>query len=87
MADNEAAPKVSVIAEVPSSDIAQDFGRPPMNPQDDELPTNVSTVEQLKDLPKECLSGITDRPLRHVDEDGQVGFTDLKAGRCHRQLR
>jgi proton-dependent oligopeptide transporter, POT family len=66
--------KVSLIAEVPASTAqAQDFGKPQMPaPQDDDLPTNVSTAEQLKDLPQECLSGIADRPLRHVDEDGNT---------------
>jgi len=41
-------------------------------PQDDELPTNVTTTEQLGDLPPECLSGDKERPLRHVDEDDNV---------------
>ena len=39
---------------------------------DDELPTNVSTVEQLSSLPDVCLSGIKERPLRHVTESGEV---------------
>lgn len=41
---------------------------------DEQLPTSVTTVEQLQDLPEECLSGddVHRRPLRHVDEDGIV---------------
>ena len=73
--DEDEAAKVSLIAEVPAStnQAAQGFGKPPLNPlQDDELPTNVTTTEQLADLPKECLSGNKERPLRHVDEDGQI---------------
>ena len=76
--DEEA--KVSLIASVPSStdQTAQDFGKPPVHPfQDDELPTNVTTADQLANLPKECLSGVKDRPLRHVDEDGQVSHYSL----------
>jgi POT family proton-dependent oligopeptide transporter len=47
---------------------------PSPSPSDDsdELPSNVSTMEQLKLLPEECLSGIEERPLRHVDEVDQV---------------
>lgn len=38
---------------------------------EDELPTNVHTVEQLQQLPDECLSNVNkDRPLRHVDLKG-----------------
>lgn len=77
MAGEESAPKVSVIAEAPSS-TGTDFGRPPPHPQDDELPTNVTSEEQLNDLPQECLSGNPERPLRHVDEDGQVMSYALK---------
>jgi hypothetical protein len=43
--------------------------------EDDFLPTNVCTIEQLKFLPIECLShsdSTHDRPLRHVHEDGTV---------------
>jgi dipeptide/tripeptide permease len=32
----------------------------------------VTTTEQLADLPSECLSGNKERPLRHVDEDGNI---------------
>ena len=39
---------------------------------DDDAPTNVSTEEQLSDLPEECLSGDPVRPLQHFDEDGNV---------------
>jgi proton-dependent oligopeptide transporter, POT family len=37
---------------------------------DDEMPTNVSTVEQLALLPPECLSSDPTRPLQHFHEDG-----------------
>jgi dipeptide/tripeptide permease len=43
---------------------------PPPSP--DDLPSNVCTQEQLDLLPQECLSGNPDRPLRHVDEMGEV---------------
>jgi proton-dependent oligopeptide transporter, POT family len=36
---------------------------------DDEIPTNVSTVEQLALLPPECLSADPLRPLQHFHED------------------
>jgi hypothetical protein len=39
---------------------------------EDDVPTNVSEPEQLKDLPEECLSGDPIRPLQHFDEDGKV---------------
>lgn len=45
---------------------------------EDELPTNVETVEQLDRLPKECLSGKSDRPLRHVDLKGNASFYSLR---------
>lgn len=43
---------------------------PTFSDMSDELPNNVSTEEQLKLLPAECLSGDTERPLRHIDEMG-----------------
>jgi proton-dependent oligopeptide transporter, POT family len=36
---------------------------------DDNIPTNVSTEEQLALLPPECLSNVADRPLQHYHED------------------
>eukprot|EP00980_Cylindrotheca_fusiformis_P003157 scaffold721_cov131-Cylindrotheca_fusiformis.AAC.47 len=39
--------------------------------QDDDLPGNIGTEEQLALLPEECLSGNKRRPLRHVTENGQ----------------
>lgn len=39
---------------------------------DADLPTNVSTLEQLQGLPEECLSGDPVRPLQHFDESGVV---------------
>ena len=37
-------------------------------PPEVDIPNNVSTIEQLKLLPDEFLSGDKDRPLRHVDD-------------------
>lgn len=45
---------------------------------DDELPTNVERSEQLALLPPECLSGDKERPLRHVDDQGNVYHYALK---------
>jgi proton-dependent oligopeptide transporter, POT family len=81
MANDDKEVKVSLIADhSPRTGQTQGFvgsggggsGKPPVQPQDDELPTNITTADQMKDLPKECLSGNKDRPLRHVDEDGEV---------------
>jgi hypothetical protein len=41
------------------------------NEDDNDIPTNVCSVEQLGDLPDECLSGDPIRPLQHFDEDGR----------------
>jgi proton-dependent oligopeptide transporter, POT family len=38
---------------------------------DDDLPTNVCTEEQLKEIPAFCLSHNKERPLRHVSEHGE----------------
>lgn len=55
--------------------------RPPASPyssaknpllQDDDLPNNVSTEEQLADLPDFCRSNNKERPLRHVSEQGEA---------------
>eukprot|EP00934_Nitzschia_sp_Nitz4_P008441 Nitzschia sp. Nitz4//scaffold4_size323378//111435//113603//NITZ4_000648-RA/size323378-processed-gene-0.274-mRNA-1//1//CDS//3329553363//8431//frame0 len=45
---------------------------------DDDLPTNISTVEQLETIPEFCLSGNKERPLRHVNEKGDVSMYALK---------
>jgi hypothetical protein len=45
---------------------------------EDDVPTNVNTIEQLKDLPEECLSGDPIRPLQHFDEDGKVNHYALQ---------
>ena len=37
---------------------------------EDELPTNVQSIDDLAQLPSECLSGDDERPLRHVDLKG-----------------
>ena len=42
----------------------------PTSDMTDDLPNNVSTEEQLLLLPDECLSLDRERPLRHVDEEG-----------------
>jgi POT family proton-dependent oligopeptide transporter len=47
-------------------------------PNFDDLPTNVSSEEQLKPLPIECLSGDPERPLRHVDEFGKISHYALQ---------
>lgn len=48
---------------------------------DDELPNNVSRIEQLDALPRVCLNQNPktkkDRPLRHVDENGNVSTYSL----------
>lgn len=45
---------------------------------DEELPSNVRTEKQLLNLPSECLSGDKQRPLRHVDERGDVSHYALQ---------
>ena len=45
---------------------------------DDDLPTNVQAPEQLALLPPECLSDNKERPLRHVDDQGNVYTYALK---------
>jgi proton-dependent oligopeptide transporter, POT family len=45
---------------------------------DDNLPTHVCTEEQLQSLPDVCLSGNKNRPLRHVNEQGDVSTYALK---------
>jgi len=51
------------------------------NDNDEELPNDVSRVEQLSSLPLVCLNqnprSKKDRPLRHVDEDGSVSIYAL----------
>lgn len=79
--------QVSVIAgntpnSSPAASPAQQ-GRPPANSnsvqsQDDELPNNVTNSDQLGDLPSECLSGDKEKPLRHVDEEGNIFHYALK---------
>eukprot|EP00538_Stauroneis_constricta_P006217 CAMPEP_0119559140 /NCGR_PEP_ID=MMETSP1352-20130426/11938_1 /TAXON_ID=265584 /ORGANISM="Stauroneis constricta, Strain CCMP1120" /LENGTH=755 /DNA_ID=CAMNT_0007606731 /DNA_START=74 /DNA_END=2341 /DNA_ORIENTATION=- len=47
--------------------------------ESDELPTNVSTMQQLKSLPDSCVSSShPDRPLRHVHETGEVSHYALR---------
>lgn len=45
---------------------------PGVSDMSDDLPNNVSTEEQLLQLPEECLSGNPSRPLQHFGEDGDV---------------
>lgn len=49
-----------------------------LNSGDDELPNNVSTEAQLATLPDVCLSGNKTRPLRHVNERGDVSTYALR---------
>lgn len=48
---------------------------------DEDLPTNVETIEQLVSLPPECLNddeNAAARPLRHVDDKGNVSTYVLR---------
>ena len=45
---------------------------------DDTLPTNVCNVKQLSTLPDICLSGDSQRPLKHVTEKGEIFNYSLK---------
>jgi POT family proton-dependent oligopeptide transporter len=45
---------------------------------EEELPFNVCSEQDLKQLPEECLSGIKHRPLRHVTENGEVYHYSLQ---------
>lgn len=45
---------------------------------DADLPSDVSTQAQLDDLPDECLSDSSTKPLRHVDEKGNEYFYALR---------
>ena len=49
-----------------------------MSFEDGELPNNVSSEEQLTSLPDFCLSGLKNRPLRHVNEKGDVSTYALQ---------
>lgn len=56
------------------SSSSSSFQSPSDTSSDDSIPTNVSHVEQLSQLPQECVSinDYPDRPLVHVDAAGQV---------------
>jgi POT family proton-dependent oligopeptide transporter len=73
----EASPKPSPSSYSRSS--SPDYGatRPALGP-DDDLPTNISSEEQLASLPEVCLSGNKERPLRHVNEKGEVSHYALQ---------
>jgi len=45
---------------------------------DADLPNDVSTQAQLDDLPDECLSDNSTKPLRHIDEKGNEYFYALR---------
>lgn len=45
---------------------------------DGDLPNNISTDEQLSSIPDVCLSGNKQRPLRHVNERGDVSTYSLR---------
>lgn len=49
-----------------------EFGKSQDSYLDEDLPTNVSTPEHLAEIPDFCLSGNSERPLRHVNEKGDV---------------
>jgi POT family proton-dependent oligopeptide transporter len=51
---------------------------PDYSATDDDLPTNVCSEEQLALLPEVCLSGNKERPLRHVNERGDVSTYHLQ---------
>lgn len=55
-----------------------EFGVTQESFQDDDLPTNISTEEQLACLPDFCLSGNKERPLRHVNEKGDISTYALQ---------
>lgn len=55
-----------------------EFGTSQETFPDDDLPTNVSTEEQLACLPDFCLSGNKERPLRHVNEKGDISTYALQ---------
>jgi hypothetical protein len=54
------------------------YKKQPLSFEDGDLPTNVSTEAQLDNLPDVCLSGIKNRPLRHVNERGDVSTYALQ---------
>ena len=62
----------------PSSRQSSRAPSPTCSEVSDELPNNVSSEEQLRLLPSECLSEDPDRPLRHVDESGRVTTYSLQ---------
>lgn len=45
---------------------------------DDELPSNIQSLDQLSLVPKVCLSGNEARPLLHVDASGRKSLYALK---------
>jgi proton-dependent oligopeptide transporter, POT family len=51
---------------------------PLLSEASDDIPNNVSTEEQLAQLPPECLSGDVVRPLQHFGEDGVVSTYSLQ---------
>lgn len=46
--------------------------------QDDDLPTTISSGSDLENLPSFCLSGNKEKPLRHVNEKGDVSIYALQ---------
>jgi len=58
------------------NDVENDFEIQSNNISEEELPNNVSRAEQLSSLPRVCLNQNSktkkERPLRHVDENGNV---------------
>jgi POT family proton-dependent oligopeptide transporter len=54
------------------------YNAQPLSFEDGDLPNNVCTEEQLTTLPDFCLSGLKNRPLRHVNEKGDVSTYALQ---------
>ena len=59
-------------ADIPVVRVEGLLAQQPYSVFEQELPTNVSSHEQLLNLPAECLSGDTIRPLQHCDDQGNI---------------
>ncbi|KAG7365351.1 POT family protein [Nitzschia inconspicua] len=77
-------PPTQIPRSVDSSPVVSPEQHDPYQPQrqplsiDDNLPTNICSEEQLASLPDVCLSGNKNRPLRHVNEQGDVSTYALR---------
>jgi len=72
------SPKTSPSPSTYSRSSSPEYGASQESYPDDDLPTNISTEEQLPALPDFCLSGNKDRPLRHVNEKGDISTYALQ---------